>query len=220
MERQQEPTKGVAETAQLGLATIQGMEPADQYVYLKPEIKTIDAALQAKDVELHLKDALFQIKDAFIQAKTAFLYAQVLYAQDGGKHRAAYPNYDPVLAPLLLHRNTKLAQRFKAMRKWMREHESECRRNKWLPLKKPFDAGLCKRYVSIQMHREIKGELLGTCNFLAIIQMLKYEGFTKQGVIVPLELDQFFKDAHELHKRRIAGFGLGFRVSIPRELAQ
>ena len=31
MEGQQEPTKGDAETAQLGLATIQGMEPADQY---------------------------------------------------------------------------------------------------------------------------------------------------------------------------------------------
>jgi hypothetical protein len=99
---------------------------------------------------------------------------------------------------------TKLAERFNAMKKWMHENEAECECNKWLPLKKPFDEGLCKRYVFIQMHRKKKGALLGTGNLNAIIQMLKYEGFTKEGDIVPQKLDRFFKDAHEHHKRTIA----------------
>lgn len=51
------------------------MEPADQYVYLKTEIKARDAALQAKNVELDLKDKLLQSKDAVIEAKNAVIHA-------------------------------------------------------------------------------------------------------------------------------------------------
>ena len=116
MEGQQEPTKGDAETAQLGLATIQGMEPADQYVYLQTEIKARDAALQAKNVELDLKDKLLQSKDTVIEAKNALIHAmdqkmQRLQAESAAancirnkksKHRAVHLDpADPALAPVL-----------------------------------------------------------------------------------------------------------------------
>ena len=122
--------KGIAETAQLGLATIQGMEPADQYAYLKTEIKTREAALRAKDVELHLRDALLKSKDAVIESKNAVIHAidaemkllqaelavanrmrnkkrcllalSGLNARHGNKHRNFHADpADPALAPLL-----------------------------------------------------------------------------------------------------------------------
>jgi len=88
-----------AETVPLGPATIQGMEPADQNAYLKTEIKTRDAALQAKDVELHFKDTLLQSKDDIIEAKNAVIHAidaelQRLQAKakrvDGGKRSGGH----------------------------------------------------------------------------------------------------------------------------------
>lgn len=130
VESQEESTKGIAETAQLGLTTIQGMEPADQYAYLKTKIKTREAALRAKDVELHLRDALLQSKDAVIEAKNAVIHAvdaemqrlqaelaaanrirnkkrgllalSGLNARYGSENRNVHPNpADSALAPLL-----------------------------------------------------------------------------------------------------------------------
>ena len=79
---QHETTKRGAKTVPLGPATIQGMEPADQNAYLKTEIKTRDAALQAKDLELHLKDTLLQSKDDIIEAKNAVIHAMILQNAD------------------------------------------------------------------------------------------------------------------------------------------
>ena len=78
------------------------MEPADQYAYLKTEIKTRDTSLQAKGVELHFKDTLLQSKDAVIEAKNAVIHAidaemQRLQAElaaakrvDGGKRSGGH----------------------------------------------------------------------------------------------------------------------------------
>ena len=93
---------------------------------------------------------------------------------------------------------SQFLDRYNTMIRWITSNAKDL-----LPLTVPFSKSLCHRYVHFKMSHKKKGVLAGTGNLYGIIQMLKYEGFTKHGYSVPEELLSFFKDAHETLKRKI-----------------
>ena len=93
----------------------------------------------------------------------------------------------------------QMTGRLETLKKWIQRSDTAK-----YSIEVPFTNSMCIAYVYYQMKRKTRyGALSGSGNLYQIIQMLKHEGFTKYGYIVPQELLSFFKNAHETHKRKI-----------------
>ena len=111
---------------------------------------------------------------------------------------------------------TGFRQRYNHMIKWLTEnHPDE------LPLHPPYSPSLCIRWCHYQMKRKNKrGMLLGAGNLNAHIQMLKFTGFTAVHQPVPTALEQFFRNAHEAHKRTVMKLVDECKQDLPDSHAQ
>ena len=110
---------------------------------------------------------------------------------------------------------TGFDQRYRKMKKWLHQNAKQ-----WLPLKVPFHNSLCILWVNHQMTRRKNGALLGAGNLNAHIQMLKFKGFTSNHEVVPHDLEQFFKNAHQAHKRRVMTLVDNCQQELPDSHAQ
>jgi hypothetical protein len=94
---------------------------------------------------------------------------------------------------------TQTLQRLNAMKKWINshaQHHSHVKDGDPLPPK------LCYEYVAWRSWQKKNGRLAGAGTLYGITQMLKYEGYNRYGHPMPPELDQFFRDAHDAHKKK------------------